>query len=691
MDDDQTNPAEDPTVLEALRQYFNKPAEGNEAADSKDVKERRPAANRFALAALLCFLTGQFLIEFLREVLGGIGILLLMAGFILSVFAFFREKQPKTPQNEFDSDQDGNNELTVRLIWLFAAFVMFVVASLMYKRGSFSFVSGLLWLASITAIVAAFFQKKTIHKIEFRSIFSKLAGKPGKVIAYLLLIAVVLVFQLGRLKQVPPELISSQVEAYFTVDGISNGDTSLWFPRNVTSEPVSYYWAALVNQFTGGSLTFDGLKLAYGLAGLVAVFFMYKLGQRLFDEKSGYLSALLFGVGFWPILQQRAVLGFGLVLPIMLPALYFLFKSLQEDDLNSLLISSVLTGLGLLTNKIFIALLFANIIITIVYLRRGQRVKVQNTLPLRIGIGMIVGVVAALPLLFVIAANPEGWFSPILNQLFNAANPGAVSPLVTFFNNLLSALGMLNWLNRSSWVDGIANRAALDWLSGAFFLFGLCLTFTRDLFNNRKQSISLMILFFLLLLPSVFSIAQPMENPSLSRALGAAIPVFLLAGRGFSFAFDHLWSSENETGWVRQAVLVGMISLLVIIRNFGMINSTYVRNYEASAWNANEMAGVLRNYDTGQARNSQAYVVGYPHWVDARSVEISMDQPYLNLSILPQDLSSTVDLQTSKIFLLHINDIESLSQLQSLYPGGVATTYQSVNPDKNFIIYIASQ
>jgi hypothetical protein len=41
--------------------------------------------------------------------------------------------------------------------------------------------------------------------------------------------------------------------------------------------------------------------------------------------------------------------------------------------------------------------------------------------------------------------------------------------------------------------------------------------------------------------------------------------------------------------------------------------------------------------------------------------------------------------------LLHINDAESLSQLQSLYPGGVATTYQSVNPDKNFVIYIASQ
>jgi len=189
----------------------------------------------------------------------------------------------------------------------------------------------------------------------------------------------------------------------------------------------------------------------------------------------------------------------------------------------------------------------------------------------------------------------------------------------------------------------------------------------------------------------VFSIAHPMENPSLSRAIGSAIPVFLIAGRGFSYAVDSLSSSTKESQWVRQAIFVGILGILIMFRNFGLINSTYVQNYRTSSWNATEMAAVIRNFDTGQASNSQAYVVGYPHWVDARSVAISMDQPYLNLSILPQDLASTLDLQTAKIFLLHINDTESLSQLQSLYPGGVATIFQSTIPEKNFLIYIASQ
>lgn len=691
MDHDLTNPEEDPTVLEVLRRYFNKDEEANDGFDSESVGDQKQVTNRLVIFALICILAGQFLIEFLREVLGGIGIVLLLAGFAISAFALLRERKPFSSHKESPLDHATAIEVSVRLVWLLAAFVTAIIASLMYRQGSFSFLSALLWIVSVLSIVVAFFQPKAIHKPDFKSIFIELSSKPKKLIAYLLLIVVVLVFQFGRLEQVPPEIISSQVEAFYTVDGIKNGETALWFPRNVVSEPISYYWAALVNLFRTNLLTFTGLKFAYALAGLVAVFYMFKLGRRLFDEKSGFISALLLGVGFWPILQQRAVLGFGLVLPILLPAVYHLFKSLQDDDLNSLLIASVLTGLGLLTNKIFLVIVFANFFITSVYLARKESNKPKISLFLRIGVGLITAVVVVLPLIFVVAANPTAWISTIIRQLSFANNPTYSSQVITFLKNLVAALGLVNWSNRNGWVDGIANRTALDWVSGAFFLFGLCVTIFRDLFTDRKQAISLLLLFFLLLLPSALSLAQPMENPSLSRALGAAVPVFLIAGRGFSFAIDQIWASQKESQWIKQVGFIVIISLLIIIRNFGLINTTYVNNYEASAWNASDMAEVIRNYDTGQARNSQAYIVGYPHWVDARSVAISLNRPYKNLSILPQDLSSTVDLQTAKIFLLHMTDTENLGQLQSLYPGGVATTYQSVQPEKNFIIYIASQ
>lgn len=691
MDHDLTNPEEDPTVLEVLRRYFNKDEEANDGFDSETIGEQKRASDRLVPFALICFLTGQFLIEFLRETLAEIGIVLLLAGFALSAFAFLREKKSATFERTVAADEDRQNNVSVRLVWLLAAFVTAIIASLMYRQGSLSFLSGLLWIASVISTIAAFFQPKAILKPDVKSIFVELTSKPKKLIAYLLLIVIVLVFQFGRFEQVPPEIISSQVEAFYTVDGIRNGETALWFPRNVVSEPISYYWAALVNLFRTNLLNFIGLKFAFALVGLIAVFYMYKLGRRLFDEKTGYISALLLGVGFWPILQQRAVLGFGLVLPIMLPAVYYLFKSLQEDDLNSLLFASVLTGLGLLTNKFFFVLVFANLLITLVYFSRNGSDKAKISLAMRIGVSLITRIVVVLPLIFVVAANPTAWISPIISQLSFTNNPTHNSPIITFLENIVAALGLVNWSNRNGWVDGISNRAALDWVSGAFFLFGLCVTLFQDFFKKRKQAISLLLLFFLMLLPSALSLAQSMENPSLSRALGAAVPVFLIAGRGFAFAIDRIWASQTKSHWVKQAGFVVIFSLLIIIRNFGLINTTYVNNYEASAWNASDMAEVIRNYDTGQARNSQAYIVGFPHWVDARSVAISLNRPYTNLSILPQELSSTVDLQTAKIFLLHITDAESLGQLQSLYPGGVATTYQSVQPEKNFIIYIASQ
>lgn len=697
MDQDQTPMEHDPTVLEALQRYFSRPGEDTVPPETASFDRRRDAhalqtnESKYLTVALIFFLLGQFLIEFLRESLGWLGIGLIMAGFVLGLIAFLRKKSAVDENLKGKSAQAQINHVGVRLVWVLTAFVLAVAASLLYRQGRVNSLAGLLWLASIVAVVGAFFQADRFHWPDIKSVFRNFLSSPRKWIVYGILIAVVLVFQLGRLEQVPPEIISSQVEGYYTVDGILNGDSGLWFPRNVVSEPLSYYWAALVNVFRASPLSFASLKLAYGLAGLVAVIYMFMLGKRLFDETAGFISALMLGVSFWSILQQRAVLGYGLVLPIMLPALYYLFKSLQDDDLNSLLIASALTALGLLTNKIFIILVIANLIISILYSNRKEGDEAGITLPLRIGISLLTGSVVVLPLIFVIALNPAGWIALIIDQLSAPNDSGLIGALITFFRNLVSALGMVNWSNRSSWVDGIGGRGALDWVSAAFFLFGLCVTLLHDLRSDRKQALSLVFLFVIMLVPSALSIAQPMENPSLSRALGAAIPAILIAGRGFGFAAERLASVGKENIWVRKVFFIAIFGVLIVLNNFGLINSTYTRNYQASAWNASEMAEVIRNYDIGKSGNSQAFVVGFPHWVDARSVAITMGQPESNLSILPQDLGSTLEPQISKIFLLHLSDTESLGQLQSLYPGGVATTYQSLHPDKNFMIYLVSQ
>ncbi|NLE83691.1 MAG: glycosyltransferase family 39 protein [Chloroflexi bacterium] len=677
-------PEHDPTVLEALRGYFSKPAPENEPVSPAVAVSKKPRPNKLLLSALASLLVGQFLIEFVREALGGVGVLLLAVGLLLAGFAFWRERAPSLETTESSLGAETVGVVKVRLGWMLVSFVLALGASQLYQQEQVGFIAGLLWISSIATIVAAFLQPKKSSKPDFKVILQNLVANRGRTAAYLALIIVVLLFQLGRLEQVPPEMISAQVETYYTVDGILQGGSALWFPRNVVSEPLGYYWAALINQFTSSPMSFAGLKLAYGLGGLTAVLYMFKLGRRLFDEMTGYITALLLGVAFWSIIQQRAILGFGMVLPILLPAFYYLVKSLQENDLNALLIASVLTGLGLLTNKIFFVLLLANLLITIAYSVRNKRDNPGTALMLRVAISLLVGLVAMLPLVFIIASNAESWISPLVNQVANADSAAS-----TFFRNLIAAVGMVNWNNHSSWVEGIANRPAVDWVTGAFFLFGLSVILFHDMRTKPDQSISLVLLFFVGLLPSVLSLAQPMENPSLSRAIISVVPVMLIAGRGLAFAADRLLVSENR--WVKQALFIGIFAILIILRNFSLINTTYPREYQASAWNSSEMSSVIQNYDTGQGGTSQAYIVGYPHWVDARAVAITMGEPHVNFSILPQDLGSTAELQTAKIFLLHISDSESLGQLQSLYPAGVTSLYQSVHPGKDFLIFLASQ
>lgn len=686
----QNNLEDNPTVLEALRNWLCLAVQTER--ESEPQQSAKGGKKHLLWLALALFILGQLMIEFGRQASLVLAVLFFAGGFILAAFSLRNREKPNQDTDEaIPNETEEEVSFSVKTGWLILGLALAILGGWNYRNGTFTLLAVLLWLGSIASVFYAFYQKRTKVRQSFRSSLQKLFSNRKRMLALLFLIVVVLAFQLGGLKNVPSEMISSQVEAYYTFDGILSGETSLWFPRNVVSEPLGYYWGALINLFAGKPISFTGLKLAYALAGLVAVFFIYKLGRLLFDERSGYLSALLFGIGFWPILQVRALLGYGLVLAIFIPATYFLIKSFKEDDFNSMLIATVLTSLGLLTNKIFIFAVLANILVTIVFTIKKARERLRTELALRIATSIILGVVVALPLVFIIIANPAGWIAPIVNQLSTEFSTYSASKGVVFFSNLLASLGMVNWSNNSSWVDGIANRGALDWLSAVFFLFGLAILIFKDFRNNRSQAIALLLIFLVMLMPSVLSFSQPQENPSLSRALGAALPVFLIAGRGFGFALEQLPENPTKKANNRRFFVFLLFAAIAIFNNYQLINRVYAENYQRSAWNASEMASVLNDNMAGREGNLQPYLVGYPYWVDARAVAISMGKPELNLSILPEALGQTINLNANKIFLLHPEDESSLNQLQSLYPQGFGNLFASREADKDFYVFIVSQ
>lgn len=684
---------EDPTVLEYLRYLLRGgSAVERQLVQAEDNIETEPAKenmSRFFFISVALFLLGQFLIESFRNALSLVAIGFFLLGVL---FALVSKKQQESSQISFWSGDKiaVDSEYEFRWTWLFVGIVMGVGAFMIYQNGNMSFVSLLLWAGSIFSSVRAFWHRtKEKPKTNLPEMIRSFISDKPRLIFSLIVLLVVLYFQFMKLDSIPGEMISTQVETFLSVNAIRNGDWGLWFPRNVISEPLGYYWAAFVSSFFGSSLSYLTLKTFYALSGLIALFFTYKFAKLFFDETTGLIAALLMGVSFWAILQQRAVVGYGLVLAILVPAVYFLFKSLEEEEFNAFLVSSILTCLGIMTNKVFLVLPLFNLLVTMIYYRKKERENRLQVLIMRVGAELIVGVITLLPYLLMVISNLKDWAAPITNGFL--LPEGSPNGLSIFLGNLLSGLWIFNWSNNSSWVDGLRNRSALDWVSAAFFLFGLVQMIVLTKKNKRYLMYSLLIGFFIFLVPSAMNLAFPAEHPALDKSLPLLLFAVLLTARGMSLSFQQFNLTDLAASKLYKLALASLVLIVVVFGNYRLITDLYAQQFSDSAWNTREIARVLDNFDEGQGYISQGYVVGYPHWVDARAVTIIRGKPDENLSVLYEDLDRTVALTIPKIFLLNPFDKEGISKLQSLYPQGVITTYQSANPNKNFVIYIAGQ
>ncbi len=691
MEDHESFAEKDPTVLEYLKTLFQGQTSVQEIGSAQPDLSPGNLEDKFGLISIACFFLGQFLIEYLRESTGFIGIVFFLPGLVFAYLAF--QKREKVNSSFWASDTKSTDieKTSFKAHWLLASIAAAILAFMIYQAGRFTLLSALLWIASIALFLAAFWVKREREIAIKEEIITIIRTDRQKILIGVVAVLIVLFFQFGKISSIPTEMISAQVDSYLTVSGIRQGELALWFPNNVVSEPLGYYWTALVTSLFAGELTFTGLKIAFALAGLISVFYLFKLGSLLFDKSTGIVAALLLGVGFWPIVQQRVVLGYGLVLPVLLPAIYYLFKSIKRNDLNSLLLSALFTGLGLLTNKIFLVLPFVNILIIILNRSKKRDGSLKINTAMRIVLSIAVILLVNLPLISVILTNPEAWFSPVSNSIRVSQSTGEQNPIYVFVKNLISATGIVNWSNRSSWVDGIANRGVVDWITGALFLIGFSLLVFSGWKEDKRKTLSIFFLYLLFLIPSAISIAFPQENPSLSKALGAAVPVVLIAGKGLVYVVGRLGSLFRFDLKYKNVIISSLLLFLIIVGNCRLINTQYARQYQTSAWNASEMAQVIKRYDIGQQGISYAYILGYPHWVDHRAVSILMGRPDESLSLNANEIELTREIVIPKIFLINPFDKESISTLQSVYPNGVVTTYQSVTPEKDFLIFIAGQ
>ena len=243
---------------------------------------------------------------------------------------------------------------------------------------------------------------------------------------------------------------------------------------------------------------------------------------------------------------------------------------------------------------------------------------------------------------------------------------------------------MFNWDDGDIWVNSIPHRPALDVVTGAFFLIGIMLLIARYLRGRDWRDLFLLVSIPILLMPSILSLAFPIENPALTRAGGAAVAAFLVSAR----ALDGLIAGFGTVG-KRAFVAYGLVAVLLsasTLQNYDLVFHRFDRSFKLAVWNSSEMAAVI------QKHNVEAFwIVPYPQWVDTRLPAIWMGMVDRDLALWPKDFAATKDVQGSKIFLFKPEDAETENALKQLYPDGTLSRYTSVNIGKDFMIFFVEK
>ena len=575
--------------------------------------------------------------------------------------------------------------LSTRTLPLIASLVLALIAFWDFGSGLFSTVNVFLWTLAILLLVVGLWLGRVRH-----------ASAPGDRHASALRLALVigvlglaLFFRLNKLQAVPAEPFSDHAEKILDVYDITQGKTSIFFPRNTGREAIQMYWTWLVAKVFGTGLSFASLKIGTALLGLLTLPYVYLLGGEIGGRRVAILTLFLFGIAYWPNLVSRMGLRFPLYPLFVAPTLFHVIRGLRTRSRNDFILAGLFLGLGLHGYSPFriMPLLVALAFVLFVVDRRSHGARQRAFWWL--AVVAVTSLYLFLPLLRYSLTNPAAFSYRAFSRLGSLEAPLPGPAVEIFLGNVKNALLMFNRDDGEIWVHSVPHRPALDVVTGALFVIGALLLFLRWMRSRTWRDALLLLSIPVLLLPSILSLAFPAENPALNRASGAAVPAILTAAlaldgliASFGTAPRRLWIASATT-----AVLLGASAL----QNYDLVFHQFDQSYRGGSWNSSEMGEVLVDFRETYGRTDTFWIVPYPHWVDTRLPAVWAGIPNRDLAIWPGTFADTVSIAGPKLFVFRPEDADAERELRLLYPDGLLTRYASRTPGKDFMIYLVSQ
>ncbi len=646
---------------------------------------------------LFLALLGQLLLEppdrQLRE-----AIVLYSIAAIVVVIAYFRStvlpaslpvEQPLPDNLRFHTAG-----LLVGLVLMLFAFVTFGASK--DAPHDFNPLNLSLWLLSIGYLVWAFAMPRPgTAPADYLSRARRFLAQPQWNLkltrwSFLLLLAVglILFFRFYRLAGVPAEMVSDHAEKLLDVQDVLNGQLHVFFPRNTGREFFQFYWTILMIKLFHIPVSFMALKVGTVLAGLITLFYLYRLGKEIGNRWVALLAVVFAGVSYWANIMSRIGLRFPLYPLFVAPLMFYLYRGLRTSNRNDFIKAGLVLGLGLHGYTSFRIVPLLVVVAFALYFLHVRSPEIRKRTFIGLVIVVLISLAVFMPLFRYAIDNPDMFAYRSFTRLGSLERPLPGPAYQIFLHNTWNALTMFFWDDGDVWVHSITHRPALDVAAAALFFIGLILVISRYARRRQWQDLFMLVSIPVLLLPSILSLAFPNENPNLNRTAGAYVPVFLILGIGLEALLTSIQKSlSGHLGRLSAGALELVLLMASAGQSYNLLFVQYDRSFREAAWNATEMGSVVRSFEHTTGETDNVWVVAFPYWVDTRLVGIEAGHPDRDLAIWPDQVSQTQGVPGAKLFLLNLEDQQGMQALQDLYPEGRAWDYSSQTEGKDFTIF----
>ncbi|OGG20695.1 hypothetical protein A3D03_00095 [Candidatus Gottesmanbacteria bacterium RIFCSPHIGHO2_02_FULL_40_13] len=375
-----------------------------------------------------------------------------------------------------------------------------------------------------------------------------------KVLLFLLLGLFITSIRVYKLYDIPGEWFGDISNVHEYVEQILRGEWPFYFFQS--PGPLYHYLIAPIAIIirNEGYLKY---KIASVLVSLAGIFSLYIFTKEVSDKKTAIISSLIMSFSFWYLIWSR--IGNSQIVIPQLTALmsFFLVKFLKNQKFIYLFFGTAVSSLGLYAYPQ--TYIFPAVYLLSVLLLLGIKKKIKCNYK-NIFFILVFQLLFSLPFFMIITKQIDN-FGPsgyIGQKVFPLKNMSLIQLIKKTALNYEKTLLMLHVKGHDSFRVNVPNHPQLDRISGIMFFIGVLYFLSK---RKITWLIYLIILLFILPIPSILPAIPDGEIPNNGRtiALTAIVYIFVGAGAVFSNNLINKVSKNKLLGSTVIAILVAYI------------------------------------------------------------------------------------------------------------------------------------